>query len=72
MHLKKFDKVILLVNLDIQNGLVNGTQLLILETHEEFIYCKILNGPFKNNKVIIGKTKLLIKMPTMPFQFFRI
>ena len=38
LQLKKCDKVILLVNLDIKNGLANGTQLLVLETHEEYIY----------------------------------
>ncbi len=41
----------LIKNLDVSSGLVNGTRLKILHCFKKFIQCQILNGSFKGDIV---------------------
>jgi hypothetical protein len=43
--------VMLIKNLDVSSGLVNGTRLKILKCLKKFVQCQILNGSFKGDIV---------------------
>lgn len=44
LHLKVNTVVVLLRNIDVRNGLCNGTRLLVEQLGENLIYCRILTG----------------------------
>ena len=62
----------LLKNLDIQIGLVNGVQLLVEELYDNHILVKILIGPFKGNRAVIGREETLMKASRVRIEFNRI
>jgi len=47
----------LIRNIDVQNGLCNGTRLQIVATTEYNLLCKILTGPRAGKEVLLPKVK---------------
>ncbi|KAI7938124.1 hypothetical protein MJO28_015044 [Puccinia striiformis f. sp. tritici] len=59
LKLKVGIPIILLRNLDLNNGLSNGTRLLILDIQEQVLMCTVLTGSCVGAMVAIPKIKLI-------------
>lgn len=60
--------VMLLRNLDVKNGLCNGTRLIIEQLHPHLICCKIATGSYAGNRVLIPRITLCPTDPSLPFR----
>ena len=71
LALKTDTPVVLLRNLDPNNGLCNGTRLQITGISNRLLQCKILNGPNINNIVHIPRLDLHTSDGALPFTMCR-
>ena len=67
MDLKLNCPLILLRNLDVANGLSNGTRLILLEATPRIITCQIINGPNAFKTVLIPRISLDTRDNAYPF-----
>jgi hypothetical protein len=64
--------VMLLRNINIKQGLCNGTRLTIRRLHEHIVDAEILTGAFKDQRVLIPRVKLAPSDVNLPFVLQRI
>jgi hypothetical protein len=75
LELKEGIPVVLLRNLNIKQGLCNGTRIVIEHLSPRALSGRILNGPFRNQEVLIPKITLYhegdstVKVPFYRYQF---
>ena len=67
LNLKINCPVILLRNLNVADGLCNGTRLTLLEATPRILTCKIINGPMANKTVLIPRISLDTTDNAYPF-----
>ena len=68
----KVGAVIMLIrNINIKKGLLNGTRLIVISLHEHFIAAKILTGSSKGDIVYIPKIDLQNNENVLPFTMKR-
>jgi PIF1-like helicase len=67
LNLKINCPVILLRNLNVSDGLCNGTRLILLEATSRLLTCKIINGPRANKIVLIPRISLDTTDNAYPF-----
>jgi hypothetical protein len=70
IELKKNAPIMLLRNLDISEGIVNGTRMRILEMHQFVLVCKVLTGTKPGRIVFIPRITLECKK-NLPVPFYR-
>lgn len=64
--------VILLRNLNVANGLCNGTRLLIVDFKDEVLNCQILLGPRRGQTIMLPKIRLIHEPDAiLPVKFSR-
>ena len=49
LELKPYCPLMILRNIDLYNGIANGTRVQLLQIHQKCLQVKLLNGPFKDN-----------------------
>lgn len=59
LKLRQYSVVMLIRNLNIEEGLCNGTRLLVLEMRDNVIKCEILSGDHAGNIVFINRITLI-------------
>lgn len=59
--------IMLLRNLDPKCGLLNGTRLIVIELHTNFIVGKIITGRAKNTMAVIPKIDMIPSESILPF-----
>jgi len=67
LNLKINCPVIILRNLNVADGLCNGTRLTLLEATPRILTCKIINGPKANKTVLIPRISLDTTDNAYPF-----
>jgi ATP-dependent DNA helicase PIF1 len=72
LRLKEGAIVMLLRNLNIKEGLCNGTRLKILKFLNYSIKVEILTGKFRKNEVLIPRIKLASNTTRLPFKMMRL
>lgn len=70
LRLRKYTVIILIRNLNISEGLCNGTRLLILELGNSLLKCEILTGDKKGEIVFLNRITLYCE-DVYPFVFKR-
>ncbi|XP_053213304.1 uncharacterized protein LOC128396721 [Panonychus citri] len=71
LELKNGAIVMLLRNLNLDNGLTNGTRLSVVEMYERSLKCRILTGTNSGNIVFLPKIDLIPSDTRLPFSFKR-
>ncbi|XP_053200752.1 uncharacterized protein LOC128385852 [Panonychus citri] len=71
LELKKGAIVMLLRNLNLDNGLTNGTRLSVIEMFERSLKLRILTGANTGNIVFLPKINLIPSDTRLPFSFKR-
>jgi hypothetical protein len=73
LRLKVGAPIMLLRNLNVKQGLTNGTRLIVITLNDNCIVAKrISNSKTKSDIVIIPRIKFICSDPGLPFQFSRI
>ncbi|CAF1036979.1 unnamed protein product [Brachionus calyciflorus] len=72
LRLKKGQPIILMRNISPNDGLCNGTRLVIQNLYEKIIHAKIAIGEFKGKSVFIPKMPLIPSDSGLPFDFKRV
>jgi ATP-dependent DNA helicase PIF1 len=67
LNLKLNCPIILLRNLNVEDGLCNGTRLILLQATPRILTCKIINGPKANKTVLIPRISLDTTDNSYPF-----
>jgi ATP-dependent DNA helicase PIF1 len=62
----------LLRNLNIREGLCNGTRLIVIKMNRYSLEGEILTGKFKGKVVLIPRIKLLSNTKKIPFKLARL
>jgi ATP-dependent DNA helicase PIF1 len=71
LTLKVGQPVIMLRNLNANEGICNGTRLTIKKIHTRIIECEIIFGTFAGKKVYVPKIPLIPSDTNLPFDFIR-
>ena len=71
LTLKVGQPVIMLRNLNANEGICNGTRLTIRKIHTRIIECEIIFGTFARKTVYVPKIPLIPSDTNLPFDFIR-
>ena len=71
LHLKRGCIVMLLKNLDVRNGLCNGTRLIVRNICQRILVCEFATGSNKGSQVIIHKIDNYYTHQSLPFRLRR-
>ena len=71
LNLKVNSIVMLLRNLSIEDGLCNGTRLIVKHLHDNVIACDILTGVNTGDRVLIPRVSLCPEDTNLPFRLKR-
>lgn len=63
--------IMLMRNLDVKNGLCNGTRLIVVRLDNNLIGCKIATGSYKDKFVLIPRITISPSDPALPFRLRR-
>ena len=66
--LKVGQPLLILRNLDISGGVCNGTRVLLLELHDDFLKCRVLVGPAKGQTVAVFRMRLTSSTDEVSFE----
>lgn len=64
--------VMLIRNMNMGSGLVNGVRMLVLEMHDKCLKLEIITGFGKGTVIFLPRIKIISTDPTMPFHMTRI
>ena len=71
LSLKEGAIIMLLRNLNIDEGLCNGTRLIVIQMRDHVLLCKVLTGSKSGHQTFIPKIDLISSDPYMPVRLRR-